>query len=158
MAFDVKAAHEALAAKLRSSKIGETFDVFAYPQAGVNRPRVEIAPGIGGDWVSLYGTYGSAGRGDLFVTIRVWLTHFPTSEDRFLQACRLAGVGVDVDGNAQATSIADVIMTDRSLGGVVQDCVPLGPDGSIRWEVAEDGTNVLELGVLMILKKSGATV
>lgn len=153
MAFDVGAAHRALADQLRAA-LGETFDVFAFPELGtLNGPRIEIAPS--GSWVSLYGTHGPNGNGDVVVTVRAFLSGFKTSEDRANWAFRLASVGLSVDGNDQTYSLADAVMSDRTLGGVVSDCVPLGPDGEIAWDADDD---VIEMPVLMILKKSGATV
>jgi hypothetical protein len=144
MALDLKLIHEAVAEALEPVRDG--FDVFAFPEPSVTRPKFEVVPGGSeGEYVSYFGTFGADGRADAMVTVRVTVLGL-TAQDRALAIWRLAGSGSTVP-----RSIVDALMVDQTLGGVVETLRPL--TGS--WD---EDADTFEVPVAIVARKSGAQV
>lgn len=146
MSFDLSAIHTALADQIAAG-IADDVTVKPYPFSGANPPFIEIWPG--GQYVDYAGTFGADGLGDIQLEIHV---AFPTAngETTFKVMTRLLSVGTGF-----SSSIADAVMADRTLGGVVQDCVAL----EAQWDIDPDALGqIATIPVRIIAKKQGAEV
>lgn len=148
MALDLQVIHEALANQIRNTDIKNTFNVFAFSEPGGTSPKIEVRPGI--EYLEYFTTFGPDGTADLMLDLIVDLRGM-TGEDRALWAWRLLSSGTSDGGSPQPTSLVDAVMSDKTLGGTVQDAVIM----SAAWD---DDNDQITAPVRIILKKSGAAV
>ena len=117
---------KAVKAQIETNLNRET-TVYAYGQAEQAYPCIEILPAQG-EAVGYFKTFGDGGLGDLRLDLHIYTTAAdPVSAQIALDDY------LSIGGDNQS-SVVDAILVDRTLGGVVEDCVPLvaiyGPLGA----------------------------
>lgn len=143
MAFDPEAIRQALADQLEEA-LSEV-NVYWYEPTSPVLPAVYLRPAPE-NYIDYFATGGRDGNGDISIQIVVEVggldaENVASELNTFLRA-----------GSGFENSIPDAVMSNRTLGGVVQDCVVLRAD--VDDEIA--GKAVLHAQV--IAKKQGANV
>jgi len=149
MALDLAAIHEALAAQVRAY-IADDWNVAAYPMSGMERPLIEVWPGS--EYVSPWETM--SGTGIVAVGLRLVMTIGGDWETDFLQITRALSIGTD-----NGTSLVDAVMSDKTLGGLVETMIAARPDSPMTWTPGNaDALTTAEVPVVVYVRKEGAKV
>ena len=144
MSFDLRAIHNGVADAIRGGVQRATgLDVKAFPFGSHDRPFIEIWPAP--DYINYFLSMTSEGRGDINLLVHGELA-VGDAETGFRWMTDLMSSGTGFD-----SSVPDALRADKTLGGVVEDCVPL----EATWEVNDDGALVFEIPVRVIAKKTG---
>jgi hypothetical protein len=116
--LDIGAIRTALAKQLRDA-LSDYVSVFPYRRPSMPLPALVVEPGgsEGDLYVNYTVTSGNAGSVDMWLTLELQVAH--TEGD---SAARLIDRFLSL-GNPE--SILDAVHSDRTLGGVVEDCVIL---------------------------------
>ena len=136
---------KAVAARL--TNVDRQVTAFWYDElnAPTKGPSISLRPGA--PLYRPFGTMGPSGRADVAFVARVRAN----SASRESNFSRLYGFASH--GTSNADSIHDAVMSDRSLGGVVSDCVL----GDVEFDEDEGGP-YLDVEVFVIAMKQGAEV
>lgn len=122
----IGAIRKAIKAQLAANLNRET-NVYEHGQLVRSYPCIEILPAQG-EAVGYFKTFGDGGLGDLRLDLHIY-----TTADDPVSAQIALDDYLSIGGDNQS-SVVDAILTDRTLGGAVQDCVPLvaiyGPLGA----------------------------
>jgi len=147
--LDVAPIFAALADQVRSglAAAGEDFTVYAYPELNPDLPAVSLHP-AGDGWISYVTSMGPNGTADVLGRLVVQLVA-GDMETLFRQACRLCAAGA-----GHASSVPDLVMADRTLGGAVADCVVLFAE----WPDVEADPGRIEIPFSVIASKDAAEV
>ena len=124
--LDITAIRQAIADQLRTNLDRET-NVYPYWVEAPQFPCVMVVPEQGGEFVSYFRTFTAQGLSELRFELHIWTVGTDaTSAQRAIDDYLSAG------GDNQS-SVLDAVMTDPTLNGVVESCVPLtalrGPMG-----------------------------
>jgi hypothetical protein len=137
--------HVALADQIRAG-IDRQTNVYEFPNGSYNPPSVTVHSDPSG-YISYWGTFGPNGDADILLRLKIEV-----------DAGDLASVCIKIAdylsvGTDNGSSIVDAVMADRTLGGVVGDCVIL----TAEWDT-ENEPFVAYLPVQIILRKVNAEV
>jgi hypothetical protein len=135
--FDVRAIQEALADQIRSG-VSSEFNVTAFPSLERTPPYIEVVPASG----NFYMTEGAGGRGSLVGEIHVVIDG-SNAQTVFQRMAAVLSIGSDFPD-----SIAQAVMADQTLGGIVDSCTTLTFD----WDGGVEATIPYEI----IATKTGA--
>ena len=145
MACDPYAIHVALADQIRDY-ITADVNVYAWPMRTPDYPSVSVWPGP--EYIAYIGTFGANGIADMMLELVIEHSAADDeSEFKWIADLLAAGTGF-------SASLADAVMSDRTLGGVVDDAVVL----TAEWSADPQSAIVARLPVQIILSKSGAQV
>ena len=144
MSLDLDAIHRGIADQLRLNMAADV-NVYPWPVAAPMLDALTLEPD--NDYLAYFATFGADGLTDLQIRIRVELDALD-DESLFVKMARFLSSGADFP-----SSIPDAIMQDPTIGGLVQNCVPL----SAQWGIDGDlGPAVAFVPLSIIVKKSGA--
>lgn len=138
---------EALAAQIKDH-VSRDVTVIAYPDLSADLPSVQVWPA--GNYVDPWMTYGGSGRATVNLRIRV-----ETSNQDGATAMRVLNAFLSPGSLGESSSIVDAVMSDTTLGGVVESCVPV-PGGTEIDPDAATYNHVAFIDVEVILKKDRA--
>ncbi len=139
---------EALAAQIEAY-VSRDVNGYPYGTGGLIGTRcVVIAPA--GDYVSYFGTFGEDGLADLRLEVKVIPTNATTIDAQIALDDYLS------IGQGNASSVVDAVHSDRTLGGLVEDCVCLTASGPGDPEGLAEISGTLY--VRIIFRKEGAQV
>jgi hypothetical protein len=111
----------------------------AYPLIEVDFPD--------GDYVSYFETMGPNGNADILLEVNIWCSTGAGLESSAMQLDNYLSVGL-----YNNSSVVDAVMSDRTLGGLVSDCVALTAGDVGRFSDGFKGT----VHVMIICPKVGA--
>lgn len=142
MALNLEAIHRALAAQIRAGIARDT-NVYPFPVEDPQYPCVSIYP----DSIDYFTSFGPNGTADLNLRLKLEVSA-DSAESAAIKVCDYLSVGT---GNG--SSIIDAVHADRTLGGIVDDCVVR----EAEWP-AESDLGLAWLPVLIFLTKQNAEV
>lgn len=120
MALDLVAIHEALAGQIDAAVIDA--HIYAHVPGAPLFPFIAIAGDV--EYVNYWGTFSDGGNKPVRLTVVVGVAKGPGPEaQRTLDEFLSSGAGYE------STSIVDAIHADKTLGGVIDDCVVRGASG-----------------------------
>ena len=137
--------HNALADQIRVG-IDRQTNVYPFPNGSYNTPAVTVHSDPSG-YISYWGTFGPNGDADILLRLKIEVDAADV-ESMCIKIADYLSVGTGND-----SSIVDAVMADRTLGGVVGDCVIL----TAEWDT-ENEPFVAYLPVQIILRKVNAEV
>lgn len=149
MSLDLVAIRRAVADRIRSTAHAAKVDVQAYVQPQPMFPIIGVFPGTG-DYVSYFETMGPNGEADVILELRTVVAYGAIDSQILLDEMLSSGTG-------QTKSIIDALMADRTLGGVVEDCVPL-KSRTVTLGAENAGMFESVVPLRIITRKEGATV
>lgn len=142
MALNLETIHRALADQLRANLARDTA-VNAFDIPPTTYPSITVYPDPAG-YLQYLSTFGGNGYVDL--RLRLKLEVDSDNESVFIKICDYLSAGAGF-----TSSIWDAIRIDKTLGGVVEDCVP----SAAEWD-AESDPDVAWIPVQILVKKTGA--
>lgn len=144
--LNVGAVRAALARQLRS-RLGASVNVYDHPVTGPSLPCIQVR--AGDPYVNYFVTMGDVGMADVRFVLDLQVAK-ATGESGAVLVDQLLSMG-------STGSVPDAVFTDRTLGGVVEDCVVLVA-GEPALLDAGNGTPVwqVDLPVQIIVKKEQA--
>lgn len=145
MAVNLETIHRALAAQLVAHISRET-NVSAFPDGSTTFPQITVHSDPGG-YLAYIGTFGPNGEADLMLRLKLEVDAGDV-ESMCIKVAAYLSVGT---GNG--SSIPDAVMFDKTLGGVVGDCVTL----TAEWD-SDGDPGVAWIPVQIILSKQNAKV
>lgn len=150
MAGQVVRVHEAIAEQLRQNLGRNDVNYLAFPDANVvTDAKIEVWPAVG-SYIDHWGTYGENGIAHVNVRLRI-----ETRNSDAISAGQMIAELVSCGAGAE-WSVWDAMLADRTLGGVAEDCVPVG---DVEYDVDDETySHVAWMPFKVILRKSGAGV
>lgn len=137
----------ALAAQLKD-KIARDCNVSAWPDSTPPLPTVQVWPAS--NYVDPWTTFSGGGRATVNLRVRV-----ETANQDGATAAKIMDEFLSPGSLGESSSIVDAIMSDPTLGELVDSCVPV--PGGIEIDIDPDTYNhVGFIDVQVILKKNGA--
>jgi len=136
--------HNALSNQIRAGVSRDT-NVSAFPDGSLVYPSVTIHSDP--EYVSYWGTFGPNGNADLKLRVVI-----EVGAGDLMSVCLKIADYLSV-GTGNTSSVVDDIMADRTLGGVVGDCVIL----TAEWDTENEPFRAV-LPVQIILRKVNAEV
>jgi hypothetical protein len=126
--LNLPAIRRAVAGQLQDASVVAGLNVYAYPPARVALPALLVLPDPGA-YVAYHRTFEQP-IGEVQLVVRAILPASATGQvQAFEQMDLLLSSGTD-----EGASIVDVLMADKTLGGVVDDCLP---QDARNWLVGE---------------------
>ncbi len=136
--------HNALADQIRAG-IDRQTNVSAFPDGSTIYPSVTVHSDP--EYISYWGTFGPNGDADIKLRLVLEVDAGDMTSICLKMADYLSA------GTGNESSVVDAVMADRTLGGVVGDCVVLNAE----WD-SENEPQKAVLPVLIILRKVNAEV
>lgn len=149
MSLDLVKIRAAVETALKSPMKSAGVDVQAYVQPSPPFPIIGVFPPQS-TYVDYWQTFGPDGRADVMLELRTAVSYGAVDSMRLIDELLSVGTG-------QNKSIIDAVMAARTLGGVVEDCVPL----TARTQpIGGENSGMFEavIPLRIITKKEGATV
>lgn len=146
MAFNVETIHRALASQIQAylKANGRDTNVNPFPSGILSPPSITVEPDPSGYIPSYFETFGTAGYADINVRLKIEVDAIETESVGIKIASYLSV------GTSNGSSVVDAIRSDKTLGGVVDDCLPY----DVEWSPDEYWTAYINVRILA--KKTGA--
>lgn len=143
MAFNVEAIHRALATQIKAHLTRDT-NVDPFPSGPFMPPSVTLYPGAG-EHINYFESFGPAGIVTLNLRAKIEVDGDP--ESQFIKISDYLSIGT---GNN--SSVIDAIHFDKTLGGLVDQCVAL----TAQWADPDTDPGVAWIPIRIVAKKVGA--
>jgi hypothetical protein len=140
----------AVAARLQDVAVVAGMNIYAYPPARFTLPALLVVPDPG-EYVAWHGTFSDTeALGDVRLIVRAILPASGVAQEQAQEQLDLL-MGA---GSVEGASVVDVLMDDKSLGGVVEDCLPLHARGYTMGELVQSDTStpVVSCDVPLIIR------
>jgi hypothetical protein len=142
--LSLQAIREALANQIQAH-VARSISAHPYDPGDHTQPAVVIRPAT--DYIAYFGTMGPNGDADVLLEVDIEVaTAQPAS----------AGIAMDdflSAGTGNTSSVIDAIFFDKTLGGLVDNCIALTADGPVE---RDDGVLVATVHVQIIVTKQNA--
>jgi hypothetical protein len=141
----IREAVETRLANVTNGVRGRPTNIYAHPPRFPPPPWIGVKPGVGGEYVAYFETFGRGGKATVLLTIEVGIVASEISQQIAMDDYLSVGSGF-------TSSIVDALLADVTLGGAV-DTIKIGNATEPQWEDSDRDVLIARIPLEIVATK-----